>query len=919
MSLSKEELWSLIENQNTEDLTKYRGRQGIVRLLDTDANTGIKSTTISSRKSKYGTNELPDRPIRSFLDMLKDALSDETVLILIGCAIASLILECIFAPPEERSTAWIDGTAILVAVAVVSLVQATSNLRQEEQFAAVNRIKNIYDVAVTRDGQVNQIKNYELVVGDIVSLQQGDCIPADGIVLTSEGLRVDQSTANGENEAVAKDTTKDPFLISNTHVVEGCGTFVVICVGLNSHHGKIFSLINTEPEPTPLQVKLEALAEKIGFMGMVVAALTFGALIIPWLYKQFKNGWKWSACREPLGYFINAITIVACAVPEGLPLAVTISLAYSMRQMMKDNNFVRRLNACETMGSATVICADKTGTLTQNQMNVERIALGTTFKNISQSGILDKDDSFLSLVKKTIAVDTQAVITETGTIGSQTECALIRFCDTLHGNYHQLRIANPPTIRFLFDRERKRMSTIIPHDNGFRVMVKGAPDELIKLCKSYVDENCVLQPITDEFINAYSAALNHECEATFRTLSLAYKDTSICPQTAEEAEKDLILLCTVSIRDSLRESTTECIKECQKAGIRVIMITGDHLKTAEAVGRECGILTPERHAVTGADVRHMSNVELAEALKNISIVARSSPMDKHLVVSALKNSGEIVAVTGDGTNDVPAMMAADIGLAMGKSGTELAKEASDIVVLDDDFKSIVKAVVWGRCVYNNIKRFLQFQLTANVVTLFVSFLSAVILHDTPFQAVQLLWVNLIMDSLGALALATGKPDESLLKQLPEHKDAPLITVFMLKNIICQSILQIALIGLILIFPGDMVAYSRKHYTYIFNVFVLCQMFNLINARVVSPEMKVTDGIMDNPLFFIIMFGIGVVQILLVQAAGLYFSCTPLSLHAWTTSTLLAALTIPVGFATRAFPIENLIEPFTGENNDFERL
>jgi Ca2+-transporting ATPase len=463
------------------------------------------------------------------------------------------------------------------------------------------------------------------------------------------------------------------------------------------------------------------------------------------------------------------------------------------------------------------------------------------------------------------------------------------------------------------------MSTIIPIENKYRVMVKGAPDELIKLCTSYVDENCVLQAVTEEFIHEYNASLNHECDATFRTLSLAYKDTKICPQTAEEAEKDLTLLCTVSIRDSLRESTAECIKECQKAGIRVIMITGDHQKTAEAVGRECGILTEETHAVTGSDVRHMSNVELAEALKNICIIARSSPMDKHLVVSALKESGEIVAVTGDGTNDVPAMMAADVGLAMGKSGTELAKEASDIVVLDDDFKSIVKSVVWGRCIYNNIKRFLQFQLTANVVTLFVSFLSAVILHDTPFQAVQLLWVNLIMDSLGALALATGKPDDSLLKQLPEHKDAPLITNYMLKNIICQSILQIVLIGLILIFSGDMVSYSTKHYTYLFNVFVLCQMFNLVNARVVSHEMKITDGIMDNPLFFIIMFGIGIVQIILVQVAGLYFSCTPLTLHEWTTSTLLASLTIPVGFITRAFKIENALEYFTKTNNDFERL
>ena len=918
MSLSKEELWNIIETQNKDDLTKYKGLSGIATLLDTDLENGIKSSSAVSRVKKYGSNELPERPIRSFWEMLKDALSDQTVIILIICAVASLILECIFAPPEERSTAWIDGTAILVAVAVVSFVQASSNQKQEQQFAAVNRIKSIFDVAVIRDGQLRQLKNYELVVGDIVSIQQGDSIPADGLVITSENLKIDQSTANGENEAVYKDAN-DPFLISNTHVVEGCGTFLVLCVGLNSHHGRIFALINAEPEPTPLQIKLEALAEKIGLVGMFFASITFISLVIPWTIKQFKSGFTWAACREPLGYFVNALTIVACAVPEGLPLAVTISLAYSMRQMMKDNNFVRKLNACETMGSATVICADKTGTLTQNKMNVERIALGSEFKSLSESGILHKDEKFLNLLRKTLAVNTQAVLTDTGTIGSQTECALIRFCEYLHGNYHQLRIAHPPSIRFLFDRDRKRMSTIIPLDNKYRVMVKGAPDELIKLCTNYINENTEILPITEEFVKQYQEALNHEGDLTFRTLGLAYKDVSVCPQTVEEAESDLTLMCTTSIRDSLRESTAECIDQCQRAGIRVIMITGDHQNTAEAVGRECGIMKPGYRAVTGSYVRHLSNVELQEELKTIAIVARSSPMDKHLIVTALKEAGEIVSVTGDGTNDVPAMVAADVGLAMGKSGTELAKEASDIVVLDDDFKSIVRSVVWGRCVYNNIKRFLQFQLTANVVTLFVTFLSAVILQDTPFQAVQLLWVNLIMDSLGALALATGKPDDSLLKQMPEHKDAPLITNFMLKNIVGQALLQISLMILVLLMPGDAVKYSTKHYTYLFNVFVLCQMFNLINARVVSHEMKVSDGFLDNPLFFMILFGILIVQIILVQIAGLYFSCTPLSFHEWVTSTLLASLTIPVGFILRAFPFENIFDSCQPNQNDFERL
>ncbi|EAY16498.1 calcium-translocating P-type ATPase, PMCA-type family protein [Trichomonas vaginalis G3] len=923
MSLSNEELWHLIENQDNDALNKLMGVQGIARMLDTDLKKGINSTTIQSRISKFGSNQLPDRPIRSFWSMLNEALKDGTVRILIVCSILSLVLEFMFAPEEEKSTAWIDGAAIFAAVVIVTVVQATQNLKQEQQFAAVNRIKSIYDVAVIRDGEIHQIQNHQLVVGDIVEIQQGDCIPADGLVITSENLKIDQSTANGESEAIVK-SEKDPFLISNTHVVEGCGTFLVICVGLNSHHGRIFALINSEIEETPLQVKLEALAEKIGLVGIIVASLTFIALLIQWIISQVKFGFEWAHCREPLTYFVISITIVACAVPEGLPLAVTISLAYSMNQMMADNNFVRRLSACETMGSVTVICSDKTGTLTENKMNVERIAIGPIFLNVPDLDSSNIDEELLLLIRKSISINTQAVLTDQGSIGSQTECALLRFVSRIHGNYQQLRIAFPPVIRFLFDRDRKRMSTVIPWNGMYRTFVKGAPDEIIKLCTNFVlpGGKLITSPVSDDFKQQFMIAVNSEGEKTYRTLSLAYKDTHDLPQTWEDAEKDLTLLCTVSIRDSIRPTTISSIDQCKKAGIKVIMITGDHSTTAEAVAKECGILVPGTRVILGSEVRKMAKSDLIAALPTISVVARSSPMDKHLIVSALKAAGESVAVTGDGTNDVPAMMAADVGLSMGKCGTELAKEASDIVVLDDDFRSIVKAVVWGRCVYNNIRRFLQFQLTANVVTLFVSFLSAAILNETPFKAVQLLWVNLIMDSLGALALATGRPDESLLRQKPEKKDAPLIDSFMLKNIIGQSVLQILLIGYVLLFPYQAEQYSMKHYTFLFNVFVLCQDFNLVNARVSSKKMKVTDGIQDNYLFFIIQIGIMIVQILLIQIAGVYIYCAPMTMIEWIYSTFLAALTLPMGAFLRAVHFENYIDKITsrrGANRNFEQL
>jgi Ca2+-transporting ATPase len=820
------------------------------------------------------------------------------------------VLELALAPASERGLACIDGGAILAAVAIVSVVQASSNHKQELQFAAVNRIKAIFRVTVVRNGVIFQIQNTDLVVGDIVLLDQGNKIPADGICVESDNLRIDQSSANGESEAAAKDEN-DPFLVCGTFVTEGRGKMVVVCVGVKSHHGRIFDLISQETrEDTPLQEKLGALAKKIGYMGMGAAALIFVALMVGWVLERMREGWQLAALKDALNYLIVSITIVAVAVPEGLPLAVTISLAYSMRQMMNDNNFVRHLSACETMGSATVICTDKTGTLTRNEMNVEHVIIGTE---------VHADPPTNQFMMRSIAINSHAVVGESGDVGSQTECALLRFVNPVicasHRNSAQIVKC------FQFDRMRKRMSTIERTDNGFLVHVKGAPDEVVPNCVAYTNENGVSLAITDDFRLALNVVINNECTNSYRTLAVAYKVTDVCPLSSDEAEHGLSLIGVLSIRDSLRRNTVRSISNCQLAGIRVFMITGDHMLTAQAIARECNLLGNDSIALTGADLRKLSRPELIEVLPQIALIARSTPMDKHLLVTALKEAGHVVSVTGDGTNDVPALIAADVGLAMGKCGTELAKEASDIVVLDDDFKSIERSVVWGRCVYNNISRFLQYQLTANVATLFISFLAAVILEDTPFQAVQLLWVNLIMDSLGALALATGKPHESLLRQKPYSRDTPLITKFMWTTIVGQSIVQISLIGLILLFPFHLEPHSQHHYTVLYNVFVLCQVFNLVNARATSPGDDPTVGMLDTPLYFGIMVGVAVVQIILVQALGGFFSCTPLPLFEWILSFALAGVTLPAGFILRRLSIgdQSLERRLTMRDDDLPLL
>lgn len=913
MDLSSSGLSKLMEDCDLHTLQELGTVDDIAVLLDSDSKTGIKTKeSIPQRISIYGNNKLPDIPIRSFWAMFKEALSDETIIILIACAIFSLIFEILFATTEERSTAWIDGAAILLAVAIVSIVQATSNRNQEIQFASVNRIKSIFQVTVIRCGKYEKIQNTELVVGDVVCLEAGDKIPADCIVITSDNLKIDQSIASGESEAIAKSPLTDPFLISGTHVVEGRGTCLVFCVGIHSSTGRIFTLLETEQKQTPLQEKLEDLASSIGYLGMVAAAITFVALTLGWFVRHVKIGFSWKSCKDILTYLIDALTIIVVAVPEGLPLAVTISLAYSMRQMMSDNNFVRRLSACETMGSATVICTDKTGTLTLNQMNSERIILGNR-QEIEADEITKKcSNEFVSVVTKSIACNTTAILSSiSGEIGSQTETALLRLCNnSLNTNYNQLRSCHEVIKDYQFDRIRKRMTTIVhdKDDPSFIQFTKGAPDELLPLSTKYIDENGSIHILDQEERDKLANQIANECSKAYRVIALCMKkeNIDIDSDSISSVENNLTFICSVSIRDSLRPSTKASIADCQKAGIRVIMVTGDNINTAKAIADDCGIAPKGGSIYSGSELRAMDETKLSEAVADACVIARSTPMDKHMIVEALQKRGEVVAVTGDGTNDAAALRTADVGLAMGKCGTELAKEASDIVVLDDDFKSIVKSVLWGRCIFNNIRRFLQFQLTANVTTLFISILSAVILNDTPFKAVQLLWVNLIMDSLGALALATGRPHPNLLNRLPVRRKSPLISVLMIIHIMTQAVFQIFVVVFLLIFHPGIEARSEHHYTLIFNIFVYCQMFNLINSRVVEYGDSFITGIMDNILFIAIMVGIGIVEFILVQFCGHFFSCVPLSMREQLLSLFIASLSVPYAMILRKMKINNAL-------------
>jgi Ca2+-transporting ATPase len=452
---------------------------------------------------------------------------------------------------------------------------------------------------------------------------------------------------------------------------------------------------------------------------------------------------------------------------------------------------------------------------------------------------------------------------------------------------------------FPFDQERKRMSTVVSSKQGIFCLTKGAPESVLALCTSFLNlanEECEM---TGESRRAIQSLVDGCCHSAYRCLAICSKKVMEVPQTLEEAESGLKLIGIAAIRDVLRGSTKSAIAACQSAGIRIMMITGDHVTTARAIAEECGILS--KSILTGSEIRAMSEEQLIEVVGNVSVVARSTPMDKHMIVSALQKRGEVVAVTGDGTNDVAALVKADVGLSMGKCGTELAKEASDIVILDDDFQSIVSAILWGRCIFNNVRKFLQFQLTANVGTLLISFLSAVVLHDTPFRAVQLLWVNLIMDSLGALALATSRPHPALLERRPAKRKSPLISADMIQNIAMQVLFQMSVVTfLLLVHPGESEVRSEHHYTMIFNTFVYCQMFNLVNARAVERGDGVVNGLLENVLFNVILVGIGVVEFCLIQFGGSFFSCVALTMKEQFCCLILGFMCIPYGFVVRWF-------------------
>ncbi|CAI0464611.1 unnamed protein product [Linum tenue] len=673
-------------------------------------------------------------------------------------------------------------------------------------------------------------------------------------------------------------------------------------------------------DETPLQVKLNGVATVIGKIGLFFAVVTFSVLVQGLFTRKLEEGtqWIWSGDEavEMLEFFAIAVTIVVVAVPEGLPLAVTLSLAFAMKKMMNDKALVRHLAACETMGSATTICSDKTGTLTTNHMTVVKTCICGEIKEVSGSEKFGSSipESVRKILLESIFNNTggDVVVNEAQKVeilGTPTETALLELGLLLGGDFEEERVKSKIVKVEPFNSTKKRMGVVLElPEGGFRAHCKGASEIALAACDKFLNSNGDVVPLDEASTTHLQDTIEKFASEALRTLCLAYSDIgSEFSESGDIPFQGYTCIAIVGIKDPVRPGVKESVAVCRSAGIVVRMVTGDNLTTAKAIARECGILTDDGLAIEGPEFREKSDAELQQLIPNLQVMARSSPMDKHTLVKQLRTTfQEVVAVTGDGTNDAPALHEADIGLAMGIAGTEVAKESADVIILDDNFSTIVTVGKWGRSVYVNIQKFVQFQLTVNVVALVVNFTSACLTGNAPLTAVQLLWVNMIMDTLGALALATEPPTDDLMKRAPVGRKGNFISNVMWRNITGQSLYQFVVIWYLQTqgkeaFRLDGPDSDLILNTLIFNSFVFCQVFNEISSREME-KVNVFDGILKNYVFVAVLSCTAIFQIIIIEFLGTFASTTPLTWQQWFVSIAFGFLGMPIAAILKMVPV-----------------
>lgn len=1062
-----EKLQSLFDPKSIRNLLKIGGLKALTLDLNTDLHSGLSQdyneNDIKQRINIYGKNKLPNKSQKSLLSLCWEALHDQVLIILSISAIISFVLGlylAYFEPPEYDEDGnplpnleWVDGCAIILAVIIVVLVGAINDFNKEKQFMKLNNKKDDRKIIVYRSNVKTYISIYDLLVGDLLYVETGDIIPADAILISGE-CSCDESSLTGESRTIDKkpidqalsyfnDEIKsiksqsfastistssssrfdvgdsdvlDPFLVSGSKLLSGNGKALVICIGEHSVNGKMMMSLfhgnedEEDAEETPLQVRLDHLANNISKYGFLAAIGLFLGLFLKFLY-QLSTVLAHLSLLQKFSKFINivitAITVVVVAIPEGLPLAVTLALAFATTRMMEDGNLVRVLKSCETMGGATCICSDKTGTLTINKMTIVEGLIGddyfidngkkstidnsnhshssieilqhcndklidvllkniflnsTAFENIEpqrrtttnselnkpKSSVLDslktlfkseRYNHILPLSSDSSNSNSNATITEKPDefVGSKTECALLEF---VKYKVSQVDPRIPTVSKYRDDFESNIVKTVpfesslkwsgvVYHDtskNNYTFLIKGAAEIVLDYCDYITGMDGHIQKFSKNEKENIGEKRQDMAKNALRAVSLAhytFKESEISKIDWTKISADdlvqypLVLDLIVGIQDPLRPGVREAIEQCHRAGVDVRMVTGDNVLTARAISKGCGILDDDTfddpsYFMEGPKFRSLSDSERLRIIPNLHVLARSSPEDKRILVQTLKKLGEVVAVTGDGTNDAPALKLADVGFSMGISGTEVAREASDIVLMSDDFPSIVNAIKWGRTVAASIRKFVQFQLTVNFTAVTLTIVSAVASDDdtSVLTAVQLLWVNLIMDTLAALALATDKPDDDILDSKPEGRSKLMISPNMWKMILGMSIFQLG-ITTTLNFKGSQIFYglpydevnthdkfSLKAMT--FNTFVWMQVFTLFVSRILNEPLCLNPSstlrerlcyqnigffrnITRNYWFISIVSTISVSQVIIMFYGGRVFSIAPQTFGMWATA------------------------------------
>ena len=981
-AIDLENLMGLYKERGSDfaDLKFFENKSVFQLVQDLKTDTEIGLTSFEGREETFGSNKVFVEPVPHFCFYVWEALKDLMVRILIVAAIVSIVLGCTFS--DDPSKDWIDGVSIVIAVLVVVLVGSITDYQKETKFHELNEVQaEGTKYKLIRNGQPEDHISDDLLVGDLIMVNYGDIMAADVLLIEGNGIKMDESALTGESDAMKKEKfdrcielrnageTKlpSPLILSGTNCIEGSGKGIVIAVGEHSQKGIIRRTVDNAQEnsQTPLEAKLERIAELIGYFGIGAGIVTLVALMIRFAisytdevddynktskvetvitgmlfnlpHKRIEEGFannsdsdltdpRLNIAKKILDIIILCISIVVVAIPEGLPLAVTLSLAFSIKKMMDYNNLVRKMHACETMGGANYICTDKTGTLTKNEMSVFQVLTGSWKKELKQNrdieevGKLDgqkknpdevqqiredhttlfNNEKFWEMLKVAIAVNVDASIKklETTNINGDNEICETKnktdkaFIDFLYRFRSPISLQKDRYLKdegsfkqFPFDSKRKRMTTFIKHkdfDTGYRLFSKGGGENARIFCKFYMDPDTGEKKTMDDSISTQiQQSIEEFNKDKLRSLYIAYKDiTENQYETCEKPDSngklidqdDLVFLAVFGIKDSLRDGVKEAVRKCHEASVNVVMVTGDNIVTATAIAKDCGILgddvnlknlgaqdiepDPETmndpakkedyikgilenqpKALTGNSfyntvgglicdicqedtnlckcpkteseakqiaektgeppkkvkrdvIKNMDNFK--KITKNLRVMARSQPLHKYALVLGLKSLKNVVAVTGDGTNDAPALSKSDVGFAM-FAGTDIAKEASDIVIIDNNFSSIVTAIIYGRNIYDNIRKFLQFQLSVNFCACILVFVCACIGNETPLTPIQMLWVNLIMDSLGSLALATEPPYEELLQREPTRRNESMINGRMWKHIVMQSLIQIILL------------------------------------------------------------------------------------------------------------------------------